>query len=64
MTTVTIHLDKQTEARLRAISAELGRYIEDLATAAVAEAALDYFRPKHRTPRDPGTMQIEAEAMH
>lgn len=62
MTTITIHLDQQTEARLRAISAELGRHVEELACSAVAEAALDYFRPKHRTVRDPASLTIDMEA--
>ena len=64
MTTITIHLDQQTEARLRAISAELGRHVEDLAGCAVAEAALDYFRPSHHNARDPGDNPIKAEVAH
>jgi len=51
MTSVTLHLDSVTEARLREIAAELGRSVEDLCRSAVSETALDYFR--HQPSRDP-----------
>lgn len=51
MTSVTLHLDSITEARLREIAAELGRPVEDLCLSAISETALDYFR--HQPGRDP-----------
>lgn len=44
MTSLTVHIDDQTEARLRKIAEELQRDVHDLASCAIAEAALDYFR--------------------
>lgn len=43
---LTIHLPDDTEARMEAIAAELGRNIAELAECAVAESALDYFRSR------------------
>ena len=51
MPILSVYVDEKTAARMRAISAEKGRSIEDLAECAVAEAALDYFR---LAPSDPG----------
>jgi hypothetical protein len=48
---IAIYADAATVARLRKLSEELGRSINDLCEAAVAEAALDAFR--HRDD-DPG----------
>ncbi len=54
MATLTIRIDAATEARLRQIAEECGfREIEMLAEFAVADAARDYFAPKHRAARDP-----------
>lgn len=52
MTSLTIYIDEETEIRLRRIAEELHRDIHDLASCAVAEAALDYFRgsPAERDP--------------
>lgn len=44
MTSITIHLDDNTEARLRVICEELQRDVSELAECAVAEAALNFFR--------------------
>lgn len=52
MTSLTIHLDHQTERRLRQISEELGEDIHTLAFFAVAETAHNHFR--HRPQADPG----------
>ncbi|MDI6837456.1 MAG: hypothetical protein QMD99_17325 [Rhizobiaceae bacterium] len=61
MATLTIHIDEATEARLRQIAEECGfREIQALAELAVADAARDYFAPKHRADRDP----VRQEAPH
>ena len=41
---LSVYIDAETEARLRRVSEENGRSIEDLAESAVAEAALDATR--------------------
>ena len=53
-----IYVDDDTQKRLEAIAREPGRTVADLATAAVEEAALDYFRnrkvkddPAHKEDR-------------
>jgi len=51
-TTITLYLDDATEARLRVIAKQEDRKVEDLAGAAVSEAALGYFRNRV-LPRDP-----------
>lgn len=43
---ISVHLDDATERRLLAASSELGRSIEDLAEAAVAEEALAFERSR------------------
>lgn len=55
MTGLTIHIDDKTEARLRQIADELHRDVHDLASSAVAEAALDYFRGRSAS-RDPADL--------
>jgi len=55
MTSVTIHLDSGTEARLRQIADELDRSVEDLCESAVSETALNYFR--HQPGRDPAQVE-------
>lgn len=45
-------IDEKAMARMRVISAETGRSIEDLATTAVEEAALNYFRHRSDDPGD------------
>lgn len=52
MTGLTLYIDYETEARLRQIAEELQRDVHDLASCAIAEAALDYFRGGPST-RDP-----------
>lgn len=44
MPIISVYVDELTAARMKAISTEKGRTIEDLAECAVAEAALDYYR--------------------
>ncbi len=44
MPILSVYVDEKTAARMRAISAEKGRSVEELAECAVSEAALDYFR--------------------
>ncbi|MBZ9683278.1 hypothetical protein LB531_21710 [Mesorhizobium sp. CO1-1-2] len=44
MPIISVYVDEKTAARMRAISAEKGRSVEELAECAVSEAALDYFR--------------------
>lgn len=44
MTSLTIHINETTEARLRRASEEMGRDVHDLAECAVSEAVLAYFR--------------------
>ncbi|RWG55876.1 MAG: hypothetical protein EOQ64_15540 [Mesorhizobium sp.] len=53
MPIISVYVDELTAARMRAISAEKGRSVEDLAECAVSEAALDYFRLAP-TGSDPG----------
>ncbi len=50
MTSITLHLDTGTEARMRRIAEETGRRVEELAGGAVCEAALDYFRARRDDP--------------
>jgi predicted transcriptional regulator len=50
MTSLTIHVDEKTEARLRKASEEMSRDVHDLAECAVAEAVLDYFRHRSDDP--------------
>ncbi|KAA3510127.1 ribbon-helix-helix protein, CopG family [Agrobacterium rosae] len=57
MTSLTLHIDDETEARLRQIAEELQRDVHDLATCAIAEAALDYFRGRP-VARDPAHQTI------
>lgn len=57
MTGLTIHIDDKTEARLRQIVEELHRDVHDLASSAVAEAALDYFRGRSAL-RDPADQTV------
>lgn len=59
MTTITIYLDPETEARLRQISTDLDRKVEDLAETAIAETALAYFRD-NEPGRDPARKIREA----
>ncbi|AZO61721.1 MAG: hypothetical protein E5X23_09755 [Mesorhizobium sp.] len=44
MPIISVYVDEMTAARMKAISAEKGRSVEDLAECAVSEAALNYFR--------------------
>jgi len=53
---ITVLLDDKTLARMRVIASETGRAMEELAEAAVSEAALEYFR--HRKD-DPATTHME-----
>lgn len=46
---IKVYIDGATKARLEQASQELGRTIEDLAEAAVSEAALDYAKHKARS---------------
>jgi hypothetical protein len=52
--TLTILATPETIKRLRVIAAELGRDVEELAEASVAEAALDYFRHRKDDPAKGG----------
>ena len=47
---LTIVLVPAAQARLEKVAEETGRKIEDLASSAVEEAALDYFRRRKDDP--------------
>jgi predicted transcriptional regulator len=49
-TSILIHIDDATEARLNIIARELGRDTRDLAQTSVEEAALGYFRSRRDDP--------------
>lgn len=54
MTVLSVFIDVATEKRLRKISAETGRPIDELAESAVEEEALNAFRDRHDDPaKDP-----------
>ena len=48
-----ISIDEVTVVRLKAISKELGRSVEDLAATATEEAALNFFRHRKDDPVAP-----------
>lgn len=50
---MNIYIDEGTERRLFKAASELGRDPEDIARAAVEEAALDYFRHRSDDPAQP-----------
>jgi hypothetical protein len=52
--TINVYVDGPTYARLRQISDETGRSVEDLAESAVSEAALDAFRHRKDDPAKGG----------
>lgn len=51
MTIISVHIDHETEARLRQAASDLGRPVEELCEAAISEMALDFFR--YQPSRDP-----------
>lgn len=50
---LNVNIDASTHKRLLQLSSELGRSMEDLAEAAIAEAALDAFRGRMKDPAKP-----------
>lgn len=56
---LTIYLDPAAQLRLDAIAKETGRKVEDLATAAVEEGALDFFRHRDDDPAKAARRLIE-----
>jgi antitoxin component of RelBE/YafQ-DinJ toxin-antitoxin module len=51
-----IAIDDSTKARLREISKEMGRDINDLIRTSVEEAALNYFRGRSDDPGSTGAI--------
>lgn len=51
---LSVHLDTATKERLDHVAAETGRTVAELAEAAIAEAALQYFRGRE----DPGDLNV------
>ena len=48
-----IYVTEETERRLFKLAAEMGRDVEDLASSAVEEAALEAFRNRPDDPANP-----------
>lgn len=50
MPMLNIHISEDTEKRLQLVANELGRKVDDLAEAAVENAAMDAFRHRKDDP--------------
>jgi hypothetical protein len=51
---IAIYISEEAAKRLKLISLETGRLIEELAECSVEEAALDYFRHRKDDPANGG----------